>query len=83
MRRLMLSIIGYMYNNIKPFGTCAITLQMNTVVTYHMIIIKDLPSWFLCGNENGAIKAIVSILTLLMQILKTELIGLVGNHVFV
>ena len=40
----MLEIISYMYNNIQPFGTSAITLQMNTVVTYHMITIKDLPS---------------------------------------
>ena len=36
----------------------------------------------MCGNENGAIKTTASILPLLMQILKTELIGLVGNHVF-
>ena len=40
----MLEIISYMYNKIQPFGTSAITLQMNTVVTYHMITIKDLPS---------------------------------------
>ena len=83
MRLLMLEIISYMYNNIQPFGTSAITLQMNIVVTYHMITIKDLPSWFVCGNENGAIKGTVSILPLLMQILKTFLIGLVDNHVFV
>ena len=37
--------------------------------------IKDMPSWFVCGNENGAIKATVSIIPLLMQILKTELFG--------
>ena len=78
----MLEIISYMYNNIQPFRTSAITLQMNTVVTYNMITIKDLPSWFVFGNETGAIKDIVKILPLLMQILKTELIGLVGNHVF-
>ena len=40
-------------------------------------------SWFVCGNETGAIKETVSILPLLMQIMKTVLIGLVGNHVFV
>ena len=39
--------------------------------------------WFVCGNETGAIKETVSILPLLMQIMKTVLIGLVGNHVFV
>ena len=71
-----------MYNNIQPFGTCAITLQMNTVVTYHMITIKDLPSRFMCGNETGAMKETVSILPLSMQIMKTVLIGLLGNHVF-
>ena len=61
----------------------AITLQINTVVTDHMITIKDLPSWFVCGNEKEAIKKTASFLPLLMQILKTELIGLVGNRVFV
>ena len=83
MRRLMLAIISYMYNTIQPFGTCAITLQMKTMVTYHMITMKDLPSWFMWGNETGAMKETVSILPLLMQIMKTVLIGLVGNHVFV
>ena len=40
----MLEIISYIYNNIQPFGACAITLQTKTIVTYHMITIKDLPS---------------------------------------
>ena len=83
MRRLMLAIISYMYNNIQPFGTYAITLQMIKMVTSHMITIKDLPSWFMWGNETGAIKETVSILPLLMQIMKTVLIVFVGNHVFV
>ena len=78
----MLEIISYMYNNIQPFGRCAITLQMKKMVTYHIITIKDLPSWFMWGNETGAIKETVSILPLLIQIMKTVLIGLVGNHVF-
>ena len=83
MRRLMLAIISYMYNTIQPFGTCAITLQMKAMIIYHMISMKDLPCWLMWGNETGAKKWTVSILPLLMPILKTVLIGLVGNHVFV
>ena len=79
----MLAIISYMYNTIQPFGTCAITLQMKTMIIYHMISMKDLPSRLMWGNETGAMKETVSILPLLMPIMKTVLIGLVGNHVFV
>ena len=43
----MLAIISSMYNNIQPFGTCAITLQIKTMITYHMITMKDLPSQFM------------------------------------
>ena len=66
-----------------------VMVLMSVVLVFQLLMffrILDLlynPSWFVCGNETGAIKETVSILPLLMQIMKTVLIGLAGNQIFV